>query len=88
MAPEIRTGNAHRLPAADLYSLAGVAHWLLTGEDPPYSGAHERVGPVLAEHGVGRELAAVVSAAMRPAAERPQWSAPEFLARLAAPCAA
>ncbi|GAA3378715.1 hypothetical protein GCM10020367_59360 [Streptomyces sannanensis] len=87
VAPEIRTGNAHRLPAADLYSLAGVAHWLLTGEDPPYSRAHERVGPVLAQHGAGRELAAVLSAAMRPAAERPQWSASEFSARLAAACA-
>ncbi|MGW6913048.1 hypothetical protein ACWGB8_04350 [Kitasatospora sp. NPDC054939] len=83
VAPEIRAGDTRRSRASDLYSLAAVTHWLLTGEDPPYRHAHEQVAPLLTEHGAGRELTSVVSAALRPWDERPVWTATEFAARVA-----
>ncbi|MGW3356277.1 hypothetical protein ACWDFL_12740 [Streptomyces bungoensis] len=76
--PEIRTGDRHHSRQSDLYSLAAVAHWLLTGEDPPYKQAHERVVPLLTERGAGGRLASLVSAALRPPPERPVWTAGEF----------
>ncbi|WP_320778500.1 hypothetical protein [Streptomyces sp. CRN 30] len=82
VAPEIRDGDARRVPACDLYSLAGLAHWLLTGEDPPYHRAAERVPAVLAEHGVPGPVADAVATALRPAAERPAWTPGRFAAGL------
>ncbi|MFJ9815064.1 hypothetical protein ACIRU3_07290 [Streptomyces sp. NPDC101151] len=82
VAPEIRAGDGLRSHMSDLYSLAAVTHWLLTGEDPPYHRAHEQVAPLLTGHGVGPRLASLVSAALRPPAERPAWSATEFSARV------
>ncbi|MET7285541.1 hypothetical protein [Streptomyces sp. NPDC005573] len=87
VAPEIRDGDARRVPACDLYSLAATAQWLLTGEDPPYRGAAEHAPGALAAHGVPRPLAGLIASALRPAAGRPAWSAREFSARVGAAAA-
>ncbi|UUU25747.1 hypothetical protein [Streptomyces sp. DSM 40750] len=84
VAPEIRDGDTRRVPACDLYSLAAVAHWLLTGEDPPYHSATDQVPDILAAHGVPRPLIDLLSSALLPSAARPAWTAQEFSARLSA----
>ncbi|MDT0543150.1 MULTISPECIES: hypothetical protein [Streptomyces] len=84
VAPEIRDGDTRRVPACDLYSLAAVAHWLLTGEDPPYDRAADQIPDVLAAHKVPRPLISLISSALRPSTVRPAWTAQEFSARLSA----
>ncbi|MFF1967095.1 hypothetical protein ACFVW5_26405 [Streptomyces sp. NPDC058232] len=82
VAPEIRDGDRLRHPAGDLYSLAAVAHWLLTGEDPPYRAAADQAPAVLAAYGVPMRLITTITAALRLVPTRPSWAAREFAARL------
>ncbi|MET8810689.1 hypothetical protein ABZW47_01665 [Streptomyces sp. NPDC004549] len=84
VAPEIRDGDELKARACDLYSLAGVAHWLLTGQDPPYHRAADEVGAVLAAHDVPRPLIGLITAALRPGSTRPGWSVRDFASRMRA----